>query len=179
MIRRAWAGRRYIWITACIVGYATLAHYTNSNPHGKNLGVVLAAAPPLALGLGYAWRRRIASARSSRAPSQRCCSPATGALPRAFFRRSISCRIAGSTCFWASPSRAPCCPAERPLCTQWADRRPRAASAAGRPLHPQHDRRLGAVFRRHHAHLPHPVSVCAADRLVGVCRISSPYRWWF
>ena len=56
MIRRAWAGRRYIWIAVFIVSYATLAHYTNSNPHAKSLGAVLAIAPPLALALGFAWR---------------------------------------------------------------------------------------------------------------------------
>jgi uncharacterized membrane protein len=38
------------------MGYALLAHYSNSNPSAKPLGAVLAIAPPLALGFGLAWR---------------------------------------------------------------------------------------------------------------------------
>jgi len=50
------ASRRYAWIAVLIAGYATLAHYTNSNPRAKSLGAVMAIAPPLAVALGFAWR---------------------------------------------------------------------------------------------------------------------------
>jgi uncharacterized membrane protein len=39
-----------------VIGYALLANYTNLTPGAKPLGAVLAIAPPLALGVGLAWR---------------------------------------------------------------------------------------------------------------------------
>lgn len=56
MIRRRWPPQRYGWTAALVLGYALLAHYTNLNPSAKPLGAVLAIAPPLALGVGLAWR---------------------------------------------------------------------------------------------------------------------------
>lgn len=56
MIKAGGATRRYAWIAVFIAGYATLAHYTNSDPRAKSLGVVLALAPLLVLALGFAWR---------------------------------------------------------------------------------------------------------------------------
>jgi uncharacterized membrane protein len=48
--------RRRAGIAVLIAGYAIVAHYTNSNPQAKNLGAVMALAPPLALALGFTWR---------------------------------------------------------------------------------------------------------------------------
>jgi uncharacterized membrane protein len=56
VISRRQAAQRYGWIALLLIGYAILAHVSNSNPSAKTLGVVLASAPPLALGLGMAWR---------------------------------------------------------------------------------------------------------------------------
>ena len=56
MIKGGAATRRGAWIAVLIAGYAIVAHYTNSNPQAKNLGAVMALAPPLALALGFAWR---------------------------------------------------------------------------------------------------------------------------
>jgi uncharacterized membrane protein len=56
VIRSRWPVGRYAWIAVLIVGYAGLAHYTNSNPDAKPLGAILAIAPPFALGIGLAWR---------------------------------------------------------------------------------------------------------------------------
>lgn len=56
MITGGSASRRFAWLAVLIAGYATLAHYTNSNPRAKSLGAVMAIAPPLAVALGVAWR---------------------------------------------------------------------------------------------------------------------------
>jgi uncharacterized membrane protein len=56
VIRRRSAAQRYGWIALLVLGYAILAHYTNSHAGAKPLGAVLAIAPPLALALGLAWR---------------------------------------------------------------------------------------------------------------------------
>jgi uncharacterized membrane protein len=56
VIRRRWPVWRYAWIAVLVIGYASLAHYTNSNPQAKPLGALLAIAPPFALGVGLAWR---------------------------------------------------------------------------------------------------------------------------
>jgi uncharacterized membrane protein len=54
--RRRWRAQRYGWTAGLVIGYALLANYTNLNPSAKPLGAVLAIAPPLALGVGLAWR---------------------------------------------------------------------------------------------------------------------------
>lgn len=56
MIRSRRPGSRYTWIAVLVVGYGSLAHYTNSNPQAQPLGAILAIAPPFALGIGLAWR---------------------------------------------------------------------------------------------------------------------------
>lgn len=120
MIRRAWAGRRYIWITACIVGYATLAHYSNSNPRGKNLGVVLAAAPPLALALAFAWRS-----------SYRLAALLAGALAafllatywrtaQSIYPRVYLLQDCGVYALLGFTFARTLLPGRTPLCTQWA-----------------------------------------------------------
>jgi len=53
---RAPGAPRYGSLALLAIGYAILVHYTNSNANAKPLGVVLASAPPLALGLALAWR---------------------------------------------------------------------------------------------------------------------------
>jgi uncharacterized membrane protein len=58
VIRSRWAAQRYGWPAALVVAYAILANYTNLNPAAKPLGAVLAIVPPLALGVGLAWRSR-------------------------------------------------------------------------------------------------------------------------
>jgi uncharacterized membrane protein len=54
--RRQWRAQRYGWTAGLVIGYALLANYTNLTPGAKPLGAVLAIAPPLALGVGLAWR---------------------------------------------------------------------------------------------------------------------------
>jgi uncharacterized membrane protein len=56
VITRRQAARRYGWVALLLIGYAILAHVSNSSPGAKPLGAVLASAPPLVLGLGLAWR---------------------------------------------------------------------------------------------------------------------------
>jgi uncharacterized membrane protein len=56
VIKGGAATRRYAWIAVLIAAYATLAHYSNLNPRAKNLGAVLALAPPLTVAVGFAWR---------------------------------------------------------------------------------------------------------------------------
>ena len=56
MTRARWAAQRYGWPAALVVAYAILANYTNLNPAAKPLGALLAIVPPLALGVGLAWR---------------------------------------------------------------------------------------------------------------------------
>jgi uncharacterized membrane protein len=56
VISRQRPARRYGWIAVLVIGYAVLAHVSNSTPGAKPLGAALAIAPPLALGLGIAWR---------------------------------------------------------------------------------------------------------------------------
>jgi uncharacterized membrane protein len=51
-----WRAQRYGWTAGLVIGYAVLANYSNLNPSAKPLGAVLAIAPPLALGIGLAWR---------------------------------------------------------------------------------------------------------------------------
>jgi uncharacterized membrane protein len=51
-----WPTQRYGWTVALVVAYAVLANYTNVTPSAKPLGALLAIAPPLALGVGLAWR---------------------------------------------------------------------------------------------------------------------------
>jgi uncharacterized membrane protein len=54
--RARWAAQRYGWPAALVVAYVILANYTNLNPAAKPLGALLAIIPPLALGVGLAWR---------------------------------------------------------------------------------------------------------------------------
>jgi uncharacterized membrane protein len=58
VITSRWAAQRYGWPAALVVAYAILANYTNLNPAAKPLGALLAIVPPLALGVGLAWRSR-------------------------------------------------------------------------------------------------------------------------
>jgi uncharacterized membrane protein len=51
---RAWI--RGLSIAALAVAYATLAHFSNSNPGASALGVVLAVGPVVALALALIWR---------------------------------------------------------------------------------------------------------------------------
>lgn len=45
-------------IAVLLLGYALLAHYTNSTANAKALGAALAIAPPLAIAVAFAWRSR-------------------------------------------------------------------------------------------------------------------------
>lgn len=56
MISGRRAAQRHGWVVLLLIGYAILAHVSNSSPGARPLGAVLASAPPLALGLGLAWR---------------------------------------------------------------------------------------------------------------------------
>jgi uncharacterized membrane protein len=56
VISKVAAAERCGWAALLLIAYAVLVHYSNSSPSAKPLGVVLAIAPPLTLGLGLAWR---------------------------------------------------------------------------------------------------------------------------
>ncbi|HEY5101488.1 MAG TPA: hypothetical protein VII70_01795 [Steroidobacteraceae bacterium] len=56
MTKGGLASWRYACIAALIAGYASLAHYTNSNPQAQGLGALVAVAPLCAVGWGLAWR---------------------------------------------------------------------------------------------------------------------------
>jgi uncharacterized membrane protein len=50
------AAERYGWVALLLIGYAVLAHYSNSSSSAKALGALLASAPPLVLGFSLACR---------------------------------------------------------------------------------------------------------------------------
>ena len=47
---------RVLCVAALVVGYAILAHLSNSNPAAHGLGVALAVGPLVAMACGYLWR---------------------------------------------------------------------------------------------------------------------------
>jgi uncharacterized membrane protein len=47
---------RWLGITALVIGYPLLAHYTNESAHSGNLGALVAMAPVLLIALVLAWR---------------------------------------------------------------------------------------------------------------------------
>lgn len=47
---------RWLGIAALVIGYALLAHYTNTYSRNENLGAVVAIAPVVLIALALAWR---------------------------------------------------------------------------------------------------------------------------
>ena len=47
---------RWMGITALVIGYPLLAHYTNESAHSGNLGALVAIAPVVLIALVLAWR---------------------------------------------------------------------------------------------------------------------------
>jgi uncharacterized membrane protein len=119
--RRRWRAQRYGWTAGLVIGYALLANYTNLNPSAKPLGAVLAIGPPLALGVGLAWRS-----------SYRLVSLASAALvaaliviywqvlernfPLVYLLEDLGFYVLLSLTFARSLARG-----RVPLCTYWAD----------------------------------------------------------
>jgi uncharacterized membrane protein len=119
--RREAAGR-YGWIALVLMGYAVLAHYSNSNPSAKPLGAVLATAPPLALGFGLAWRSAfrpvaLALAALSVALIYTHWQLLVSNFALVYLLEEIAFYILLSLTFARSLARG-----RVPLCTYWADR---------------------------------------------------------
>jgi len=121
VIKGGSATRRYAWFAVLIAGYATLAHYTNSNPRARSLGAVMAIAPLLAIALGFAWR-------STYRPAALALAALTLTL-LAFFWRTVEGHFALVYCFEECGAYAllgltfarSLLPGRTPLCTRWAD----------------------------------------------------------
>jgi uncharacterized membrane protein len=108
-------------IAVCVLGYALLAHYSNSHADAQALGAALAIAPPLAIAVAFAWRSRY------RLPALAACVLA-GVLVFALWplieRNFVWAYLAQQSGAYAllSFSFARTLFGERvPLCTRWAD----------------------------------------------------------
>jgi uncharacterized membrane protein len=121
VIKGGSATRRYAWIAVLIAGYASLAHYTNSNPRAKSLGAVMAIAPPLAVALGFAWRspyRLLAFTVAALAAALLAIywRVVEGNFPLVYFLEE--CGVYALLSFTFARSLLP---GRTPLCTRWAD----------------------------------------------------------
>jgi uncharacterized membrane protein len=117
--------RSLAWAAVIAVGagaYALLAHWSNSHPDARNLGVVVAVAPPWLLAAVLAWRS------SQRVPALLLCFAAAVAIGvywhvlAAHFAWAYLLQQCGAYALLALTFGRSLRAGSVPLCTRWADR---------------------------------------------------------